>query len=85
MSEPFLLKPELSEFRDYELFHEYDKTINNYEATIKMYASSTPKDIVPNEFNEELINWLTIQFDELFENYQETLIERFKLNLYQLF
>lgn len=62
---------------------EYDKIINNFEAIIKMYVSSTPKDIIPIEFDEEPMNWLNIQINELFENYRETLIERYKLLLYQ--
>jgi hypothetical protein len=62
---------------------ELDKTINGIEAQIKMYASSTPKDIIPDDWKEEPVNWLDIRLNELFENYQEALDERYKIYLYR--
>jgi hypothetical protein len=61
---------------------EYDESINNIEAEIKMYASSTPKDIIPDDYKDEPINWLTLRLNELYENYRESLINGFKLSLY---
>jgi hypothetical protein len=62
---------------------ELDETINDIESQIKMYASATPKDIMPDDWKDEPINWLGIRLEELFVSYQEALIERFKTTLYQ--
>jgi hypothetical protein len=72
-----------SKYEIEEKINEYNKTINNIEATFKMFASSTPKDIIPTEWCEEPMSWLNNNLDELYEIYQETLIERYKLYLYQ--
>ena len=61
---------------------EIDLVINECEATLKMYASATPKDIVPSDFSEEPINWLNRQIDEQFEIYREYLLDRYRLELY---
>jgi hypothetical protein len=62
---------------------ELDKTINDIEASLKMYASATPKDIMPEDWKEDPINWFDIKLNELFENYQEAVVKRFKVGLYR--
>ena len=47
-----------------------------------MYVSATPKDIVPTEYSEEQINWLSHQINEQFEMYRDYIIDRFRLVLY---
>jgi hypothetical protein len=61
---------------------EIEESINNHEATLKMYASATPKDIVPEEFSEEPISWLNIQINEVLEIFKEDLIQKYQLGLY---
>jgi hypothetical protein len=61
---------------------EIDKAIYDWEAELKMYASSTPKDIVPPDDSEDTVNWLNIRINEVLETYQEYLIERYRLDLY---
>jgi hypothetical protein len=61
---------------------EIDKLIHDCEAELKMYASSTPKDIVPPDSSEETVNWLNIRINETLEILQEHLIERYRLVLY---
>ncbi|MFA5366527.1 MAG: hypothetical protein WC333_01195 [Dehalococcoidia bacterium] len=61
---------------------ELDKTIEDIKAQIKMYSSATPKDIMPEDWKEEPINWLSTRLDELFENYEEKVIEMFKISMY---
>ena len=61
---------------------EYDESIDDCESQIKMYASSTPKDIIPKEWNEEPICWINERLLELFDVYYENTINRYKLSLY---
>lgn len=65
-----------------ERIKEIDKTINECETLIKMYASSTPKDIVPSEESEDPINWINNQINVEFEMYRDYLIDRYNLELY---
>jgi hypothetical protein len=61
---------------------ELDELIFECEAALKMYASATPKDIVPPDFLEEPIDWINRQIDEQFQMYQEYLRDRHNLELY---
>ena len=70
----------------YHLQDEIDdlnKMINNVEAEIKMFASSNPKDIIPDEWKEEQpIDWLNMELNNKFDSYNEFIIKKFKLELY---
>lgn len=69
----------------YEVEEEMEKienSIKDVENRIKMYVSSNPKDIIPDDWNEEPISWLNNNITEEFELYSECLIDRYKLNLY---
>ena len=61
---------------------ELDKKINDCESTLKMHASSTPKDIVPPDFSETQIIWLNDQINQVLDDYQEYLLSRYRLYLY---
>ena len=61
---------------------ELDKEIINCEATLKMYASANPKDIVPPDSIEDQIFWLNHQINETLESYQELLMDRYRVYLY---
>jgi hypothetical protein len=79
-----LTRQEYSSIDEVEMqIKEYDKEISNIEVKLKMLISSTPKDIIPDDWKEEPINWLNQYIDEEFTCYQETLIERFKLYEYR--
>jgi hypothetical protein len=71
-----------SKFEVEDKINELNELINNCEAQIKMYVSSTPKDITPPDFSEEQINWLNNQINEHLEMYREYLLERYRLELY---
>jgi len=61
---------------------EMNKIITDCESELKMFASATPKDIVPPDYSEEQINWLSNQIAEILEMNQEYLLERYRLTLY---
>lgn len=61
---------------------ELDELINECEAMLKMYASATPKDIIPADYSEEQISWLNNQINEQLEMYREYLLDRYRLKLY---
>lgn len=59
-----------------------DKSINDCEAILKMYATANPRDIVPSDYSEEPISWLNNRINEELEDYQEYLSDRYNLRLY---
>ena len=65
-----------------EKIEELNKYLVEIETKIKMYASSTPKDIIPNEWNEEPIEWYNNQMSGIFEWYNDVSSQLFKLQLY---
>jgi hypothetical protein len=61
-----------------ELSHDMNEII----VRLKMYASATIKDIVPEEWMDDSITWLNNQMDELIEQYNEYHTLRDNLYLY---
>lgn len=61
---------------------ELDELIGECEAKLKMYASATPKDIIPSDDSEDPIFWIGARIDEELEMYREYLINRYNLDLY---
>jgi len=61
---------------------ELDELISECEAKLKMYASSTPKDIIPTDDSEDPIYWIGARIDEELEAYREYVINRYNLDLY---
>lgn len=59
---------------------EIDRLITDHEAELKMFASATPKDIVPSD--EEQIDWINNRINEILLAYQECLVDRYQLSLY---
>jgi len=49
---------------------------------IKMFASSTPNDIIPDDWKDEPIDWLNNSLNELFETINELTEENVRLNQY---
>ena len=61
---------------------ENEKYINDAKQKIKMFVSSTPIGIVPDEFKDEPINWLNSEIDILFEIIDESIKENVILYQY---
>jgi hypothetical protein len=61
---------------------ENDSLINSLEIEIKMFTSSNPKDIIPNDWNEQPIDWINNQITEKLNLLHEYIIENFKLSCY---
>ena len=60
--------------------------INNYvdicKTNIKLYASSTPRDIIPEDWKDEPIQWINNKLDEEFNSLSEYENELRLLNQY---
>jgi hypothetical protein len=56
--------------------------INDAKQKIKMFVSSTPIGIIPDEWKEEPINWLNSEIDILFEIIDESIKENVILYQY---
>lgn len=65
---------------------EIEDDINNNKAIIKGYVHSTPKDIIPEEFKEETVEWLNNKIDSLFNDLIDlyNLLHKLKLFRYHL-
>jgi len=61
---------------------ELDELISKLESNMKMFASANPKDIIPNDWNDEPINWLSNEIEDIFELYRESIVNRYNSNLY---
>lgn len=61
---------------------ELESEINDCEATLKMYAASTPKDVYVLDGNESAIGWLNIEVNTQFGLYKDYLYNKYQLELY---
>lgn len=74
----------------FDSIHELNDTISStesiiekYKANLKQYASATPKDIIPKEWEDEPINWLGNSIDECLEVLEENIEYLQKLRLFK--
>ncbi len=56
-----------------DLIKEKEQDIARYKESILMYASSSPKEITPEDWEEESINILQNQVNMIFVDYEETM------------
>jgi hypothetical protein len=61
---------------------ELNDDIDSYKNQIKMFASSNPKDIIPDDWKDEPIRWINDQTEELFSLMNGYIIDVYKLELY---
>jgi hypothetical protein len=62
---------------------ELKQAIEGYKKEISMYVSANPKDIIPDGWKEDGLNFLIFKLKEIFENYEEDLIMLAKLEMLQ--
>ena len=62
-----------------------DANIEQKEASLRMLASSSPRDITPAEWDDSPIGWLYHETTELLNALKEDAVERYKLVLYAEF
>ena len=70
----------------YELddkIEELSSTLNMYKALLKQYASATPRDIVPKEWEGEPIEWLNNKVDEIVDSFEELQYDLYRLRLFK--
>lgn len=66
-----------------ELIKETEYDINNLESRINMYAASNPKDVVPDDWKEEVVMFLHTNVTELLVELQEKAVLHYNLTLYK--
>ena len=59
-----------------------DELITDCEKKLQMYASATPKDIISGENLENCIDWLNHEITDVLDCYRESILERYRLELY---
>ena len=65
-----------------EKIEEIVQYINNSKSMLMMFASSTPKDIIPEEWEENPLDWINNQINEILDTLQEDMIKTYNLRLY---
>jgi hypothetical protein len=79
----FLSRQSYSRKHEVEIrIEELNELIIGCEANLKMYASATPKDIIPPNDSEDPIYWLGARIDEELSMYRDYVIDRYNLDLY---
>jgi len=71
-----------SKFEVEDKIEELSQSIEDNKSILKMYASSTPSAIVPDDLKEDTIGWLNNEINMIFDTLQEEIVERYNLNLY---
>ena len=61
---------------------ELTQKIEDNKSLLKMYASSTPNDIIPEDWNDDPIGWINTQINSIYDSIEEDVVTRYKLNLY---
>ena len=56
--------------------------IEGVNAKLKMFAIASIAEILPEQWEEEPVNWIDSQINQLLEDRDELLIENYKLSLY---
>lgn len=59
-----------------------EKMIQSVKQRLMMYASASPSELIPEEWEEDSINFLARRIEELFEEFEEYTLDNFRLNLY---
>lgn len=62
---------------------ELDKSISENMSMLKMYSIANIDSIVPAEWKDDSVNWLNNRINEILEEIEISIIERYKLYLYQ--
>ena len=72
-------------YSKYELenkIKEIEILLQDYKSSIKMYAISNIRDIIPEDWKEDSVDYISSKIDELMEYYDETCMTLINLNHY---
>jgi len=75
----------LTFLNEIEVQNKIDENIDNImdaKQRLKMFASSTPNDIIPDDWKDEPIDWLNSSLNELFEIITDLTEENIRLSQY---
>jgi hypothetical protein len=79
----FISKVSANDITDVEqLIKESKETIDRCKNKIQMYMSSNVKDVTPEDWKDEPVSWLIIEFNDTYETLEQELFTLFKLELY---
>jgi len=59
-----------------------EKIIESVKHRLMMYTSANPSELIPEDWEEDSINFLAQRIEELLEELEDLTIENYKLNLY---
>ncbi len=74
---------DIKEFQLDELIESNNKDIADYIAKLQMYAAANVKDIVPEEWKEQPMDWLAQEIDSIMSILEEDIIENYKWKLFK--
>lgn len=66
-----------------EKIKELSDGIQMYKDRLKQYISANPKDIIPNDWKEEPIEWLDMKASEIFDGMDELQNDLFRLEMFK--
>jgi len=82
-AEIYLLKEKYSSISEVaEAIREIDIHLDDIQSKIKMFTAASLSDVIPENWNEQPIDWLNNEINTLFQTYDEITIQYFKLSLY---
>ena len=61
---------------------ELTQKIEDNKSLLKMYASSTPSGIIPEDWNDDPIGWINTQINSICDSIEENTIQMYNLKLY---
>jgi hypothetical protein len=59
-----------------------DEQMERMEKRLALLGATTPRDVVPEESKDDIIEWVVGEVHQILAEYNDTLIERFKLSQY---
>lgn len=57
-----------------DIIQEEEDNLKDYKEQIMMFVSSTPSDVIPDEWNDAPIKFLQLELNSIFEQYKETIM-----------
>ena len=71
-----------SEYEIIDKKNELEESINRSKGLLKMLSSSNPRDVVPEDWKDDPLNWIATNVDDLINSIQEESILLYQLSLY---
>lgn len=56
--------------------------INNIISHLHMLGASTPKDVVPEDYKEDILNWIHQEIENSYDQLKESIVKEYQHGLY---